>query len=111
MPDPCEHVQIGNVLSMLRAVQSTSGNQVLALSTGVLAGSAPTKEHDMRNRNEALLGCMGRVAERERTRVVAEFEKAAGREYDGGSDADWDAIDKDFAGIEEAMNVVRAAGM
>lgn len=64
----------------------------------------------MTNRNDALLECMARVVERERIRAVVEFEKAAGREYDGASDADWDAIDKDFAGIEEAMNVVRAAG-
>lgn len=64
----------------------------------------------MTNGNEALLECMARVVERERTRAVAEFEKMAGRPYDGGSDADWDVIDKDWCGIEEAMNVVRAAG-
>ena len=56
----------------------------------------------MTNRNEALLECMSRVVERERTRAIAEFEEEAGREYDGGSDADWDAINKDWCGIEEA---------
>lgn len=55
-----------------------------------------------------LLACLGRVAEREEARAHAAFLAKHGREYDGPSDDDWDELDKDYAGVEEAMNIVRA---
>jgi hypothetical protein len=54
-----------------------------------------------------LLACLGRVAEREERRAVSEFEARHGRVYDGGSDEDWDDLDKDHAGVGMAMDVVR----
>lgn len=55
-----------------------------------------------------LLACLGRVAEREEARAHAAFVAKHGREYDGGSDDDWDELDKDYVGVEEAMNLARA---
>lgn len=57
---------------------------------------------------EDLLTCLGRVAAREEARAHALFAAEHGREYDGGSDEDWNALDKDYVGVGEAMNLVRA---
>lgn len=47
------------------------------------------------------------VRDREYRRAVDEFEAASGRAYDGGSDADWDALDKSYTAVDEAIRFIR----
>jgi len=60
------------------------------------------------NSLDDLLACLERVVKREEARAHADFVSKHGREYDGNSDDDWDNLDKDYAGVEEAMNIARA---
>lgn len=59
-------------------------------------------------RLENLVACLGRVLDREETRAKAEFAAKHDRKYDPSSDEDWDKIDKDYTGVETAMNLARA---